>query len=131
MSDADDFIAEDLKETPEEEVAENPLEGLEQVESEQVTAVTETPRHYQAVYLHTEEYGTYEVRWDGVLFRVLKPIGVGTTEDGKTIVSYSVIGYSSPDEEVDFPFPLDFSVLERTGRVLVHTVATAGEAEED
>jgi|GEM_PF-934200 len=107
------------------------IEDLPSVDSEQLAEVTSSPSHFQSVLLTTNEWGTFEVRWNGTTFILLKGIATHTSEGKPPIVSYEVLGHQNPDEEVDYPFPLDLSVLERIGRVLIHTVNTAASEDDE
>ena len=108
------------------------VEDLPAVESDQVEAVMDLGNHYQGVILHTDEWGTYDIRYDNQTLRVLKPVQM-FDDDGNALFMYEIIGHHSIEE--DLPFPLDLPTMERYARILITLVNTektdeATEAEE-
>ena len=108
------------------------VEDLPAVESDQVEAVMDLGSHYQGVILHTDEWGTYDIRYDNQTLRVLKPVQM-FDDDGNALFMYEIIGHHSIEE--DLPFPLDLPTMERYARILITLVNTektdeATEAEE-
>lgn len=94
----------------EDTTAELPSAGTEQV------AELEKTTHSQSVLVEHES-GTYEVRWDGKVFLLLKPAGV--SDDGKS-VAYTILGHL----EADLPFPLELPTFERHSRIVIYAYLT-------
>jgi hypothetical protein len=88
------------------QVAALPDAGTEQI------ADMERAVHGQTVLLEHES-GSFEVRWDGKTFRLLRPAGVDTTSNS---IAYTILGHL----EADLPFPLELPTLERHARIVVY-----------
>lgn len=85
----------------------------------------EKTSHAQTVLVEHES-GTYEIRWDGTNFRLLKPIGASIAD---STIAYKILGHL----EADLPFPLELPTLERHARIVLYAYLTPEEeaAEED
>jgi hypothetical protein len=88
------------------ELSDLPDAGADQI------AEMERAVHGQTVLLE-HEGGPLEVRWDGKVFRLLKPVGVDPASNS---IAYTILGHL----EADLPFPLELPTLERHARIVVY-----------
>jgi len=101
-------------------MSDNATTELPSAGDEQISAL-ETATHSQSALVEHES-GTYEVRWDGKVFRLLKPVAV---DSDASLITYKILGHL----EADLPFPLELPTFERHARIVIYAYLTP--AEED
>lgn len=107
----------------------NPLEDLPTADTEQTTEAMNPGKFFQVVAITTEEWGNYELRYDGTVLVLMQPVLVKVDDEEEPIIGLKSVGHFTPEDAL--PFPLDFPSIERWARILITTVNNPESSDED